>query len=263
MAPIPLAGPANRQGRLVADNIFGKRHAYKGTLGTSIVRVFDLVCATTGANERTLKRLNRSYKALYFYPNSHASYYPGAKTLAIKVLVEPASRMLLGVQIVGQEGVDKRIYLFATAIITGITIDDIAELELAYAPPFGSAKDPVNIVGMAAQNVLDGLVETISPLELNEINLLRTDSEYFVLDVRDEDEFTGGAIPTAHNIPLPQLRARLQEIPKTQKIIVYCASAQRSYYAARVLMHHGYSVKNLSGAYRAWKQVQDSIPTKE
>jgi NADPH-dependent 2,4-dienoyl-CoA reductase/sulfur reductase-like enzyme/rhodanese-related sulfurtransferase len=258
LAPIPLAGPANRQGRMVADNIFGTRRGYRGTLGTAIVRAFGLAVATTGANERTLKRIGKQYKSFYFYPNSHAGYYPGATTLSMKVLVDPVARTLLGAQVIGKEGVDKRVDVLATAILSGLTVDDIAALELSYAPPFGSAKDPVNIIGMAAQNTLDGIVETLSPFELEELLKNPETCSVTVLDVRDEDEFLEGAIPGALSIPLPQLRSRLATIPKDKEIVVYCMSGQRSYYAARILMQSGFRVRNLTGAYRVWDQVRAS-----
>jgi NADPH-dependent 2,4-dienoyl-CoA reductase/sulfur reductase-like enzyme/rhodanese-related sulfurtransferase len=258
VAPIPLAGPANRQGRLIADNIFGKRQQYPGTLGTAIVRVFGLTAATTGANERTLKRLARSYRAFYFYLNSHAGYYPGAASLAIKVLACPETRQLLGAQIIGKDGVDKRIDVLATAILSGLTVDDLAQLELAYAPPFGSAKDPVNIIGMAIQNALDGLVDTITPAQLHELFNAGNSAESLLLDVRDADEFAEGAISGAVNIPLHTLRDRVSTLDHSKSIVVYCASAQRSYYASRILAQHGFKVRNLTGAYRAWSQFQQA-----
>lgn len=254
MAPIPLAGPANRQGRLVADNIFLSKRKYQGSLGTAIARVFSLTAACTGANEKTLKRLGIEYTAHYLYPNNHAGYYPGASTLQIKILVSPESRKLLGAQVVGEEGADKRIDIFATAILGGLSVDDISELELAYAPPYGSAKDPVNLAGMLAQNALNGLVDVITPSELQHLLKSEKQPDIFLLDVRDATEYANGSIDKAVNIPLNNLRENLGTLPQDREIIVFCASAQRSYNASRILGQNGFKVRNLSGAMRAWKQ---------
>jgi NADPH-dependent 2,4-dienoyl-CoA reductase/sulfur reductase-like enzyme/rhodanese-related sulfurtransferase len=257
VAPIPLAGPANRQGRMVADNIFRPEgqslRSYRGSLGTAIVRVGNLTAACTGANEKTLTRLKMSHRVHYLFPNQHAGYFPGAKSLAIKVLVDPERRTLLGAQIVGQEGADKRIDVLATAIMGGLSIDQIAELELAYAPPYGSAKDPVNFVGMIAQNELDDLVQTITPAELFQLRSGQSDALQLV-DVRDARERAAGAIPDSIHIPLNELRSRLTELKKEVPTVVFCASALRSYNAARILGQAGFPVRNLSGAMRAWDQ---------
>ncbi|AXA35918.1 MAG: CoA-disulfide reductase [Candidatus Sumerlaea sp.] len=244
---VPLAGPANRQGRMIADNIFGRNVRYRGTLGTAILRVFSLVAACTGANEKTLRRLRRRYEVIHLHPASHASYYPGAKPLSMKVIFDPENGRVLGAQIVGQETVDRRIDVLATAIRAGLTVDDLADLELAYAPPFGSAKDPVNIAGMIGQNVRNGLVSHAQWYELTE------DSSAVILDVRTPGERKQGAIPNSIHIPLDELRQRLHELPKDRNVIVYCAAGQRSYYASRLLTQHGFRVRNLTGAFRTWK----------
>ncbi len=246
---IPLAGPANRQGRIVADVINGIDSHYNGTLGTAIVRVFELVVALTGPNERTLERLKIPFKTIHLHPNSHAGYYPGAHAIHLKLIYSPATRKILGAQAIGKEGVDKRIDVLATAIQAGLTVDDLVNLELCYAPPFGSAKDPVNVAGMAAQNVLSGFVDSVTPKDL-ESNF----KESTILDVRSHDERTQGSIPGSLHIPLPELRERLSELSKDKLLIVYCHSGQRSYNACRILMQHGFQCKNLSGAYATWRQ---------
>ncbi|MDQ5964401.1 MAG: hypothetical protein QG625_555 [Cyanobacteriota bacterium erpe_2018_sw_39hr_WHONDRS-SW48-000098_B_bin.30] len=249
---IALGGPANRQGRLVAENILGAKKTYQGTIGTAILRIFDITVATVGLNQNQLINSGRAFEALHLHPTNHASYYPGATRLDIKVLFDPASGQLLGAQIVGQDGVDKRIDVFATAIKAGMTMRDLAELELAYAPPFGSAKDPINLTGMAATNILDGL---ISQVQWQEIGLLK-DSESCIVDVRTDGERERGYIPGSKHIPLQKLRQRYHELPKDRMIITYCQSGQRSYNAARFLQQHGYTVKNLSGGYLTWHAAE-------
>lgn len=249
---IPLAGPANRQGRLVADNILGKKATYNGTLGTAVLRLFDLVVACTGANEKTLKRLALAYQTLSVHPMSHASYYPGATATSLKILFSPDSGKILGAQAVGKENIDKRIDVIATAIKAGLTVDDLADLEHCYAPPFGSAKDPINIAGMAAQNILRGYCKTISATELPSLG-----NEVTILDVRDDKEREAGFIPNSIHIPINQLRDRLSELPKDKEVVAYCHSGQRSYYACRILLQNDYHCRNLSGAYKTW---QLSIP---
>lgn len=246
---IALAGPANRQGRIAADVIFGRSSAYHGTYGTSVLRLFDLAAACTGANEKMLKKAGLPYKALHLHPGSHAGYYPGAKPIAIKILFAPDTGRLLGAQAVGADGVDKRMDVFATALKAGMSVHDLAELELSYAPPFGSAKDPVNLAGMAAQNVLSGDVELAQWSEVAELDPART----LIVDVRDDPERAAGAIPHSVHIPLPQLRARLHELPKDRELIVHCQSGQRSYFACRLLTQKGFRCRNLTGSYRTWK----------
>lgn len=246
---LPLAGPANRQGRVAADNIFGRHSHYDGTLGTAVLRVFGLTAGCTGANEKTLRRAGIAYQALYLHPASHAGYYPGAQPIALKILFAPDSGRLLGAQAVGADGVDKRLDVFATALKAGMTVHDLADLELAYAPPFGSAKDPVNLAGMAGQNVVNGLVTLAQWHELATLDPEKT----ALLDVRNPEECRAGVIPGSIQIPLGQLRQRLAELPKDREIIVHCASGQRSYFACRFLSQRGFRVRNLTGSYRTWK----------
>jgi NADPH-dependent 2,4-dienoyl-CoA reductase/sulfur reductase-like enzyme/rhodanese-related sulfurtransferase len=251
---IPLAGPANRQGRIVAENIFGGSIKYTGTCGTSILRLFDLTAACTGANEKTLHQLSLPYDVVYLHPPSHATYYPEAHKLAMKILFHPNSGRLLGAQIIGEEGVDKRIDVLATALRAGMTVHELEDLELAYAPPFGSAKDPVNLAGMVAQHVVH---HDIEDAQWHEIENLSPD-QTFLLDVRDEDEHNQGFIPGSQHISLPELRQRVNELPKDKEIIVYCQTGQRSYFACRFLIQKGFKAKNLSGAFRTWKIAKDS-----
>jgi rhodanese-related sulfurtransferase len=246
---VPLAGPANRQGRIVADNLFGIRSAYHGTWGTAILRLFSFTAGCTGANEKSLKRVGRAYQALHLHPGSHAGYYPGAEPIAMKILFDPGTGKLLGAQAVGRDGVDKRIDVLATALKGGMTMDDLAELELAYAPPYGSAKDPVNLAGMAAQNVRAGLVTLAQWDEVAALDPAKT----VLLDVRNLDECAKGDLPGSLKIPLNELRKRLDELPRDKEIVVHCQSGQRSYFASRILAQHGFRVRNLTGAYRTWK----------
>jgi NADPH-dependent 2,4-dienoyl-CoA reductase/sulfur reductase-like enzyme/rhodanese-related sulfurtransferase len=246
---IPLAGPANRQGRIAADNILGRPSRYEGTWGTAILRLFNLTAGCTGANEKTLCKLGIPCQAIHLHPNSHAGYYPGAEPIALKILFAPDTGKLLGAQAVGHDGVDKRIDVLATALRAGMTVNDLAQLELAYAPPYGSAKDPVNLAGMVAQNVLAGDVGLAQWNELNPDALL--------LDVRRDDERAKGFIPGSIHIPLDQLRARLGELPKDREIIVHCQTGQRSYYACRILSQRGFRVRNLTGSYRTWQAAQN------
>lgn len=250
---VPLAGPANRQGRLVADNLLGQPATYAGTLGTGVVRLFGLTAGATGANAKTLARAGMAFETLHLHPSSHAGYYPGAQPIALKVLYAPDSGRLLGVQAVGRDGVDKRLDVFATALKAGMTMDDLADLELAYAPPFGSAKDPVNLAGMAAQNVRRGLVRTAQWDEIARLDPARQ----LLLDVRSVEEFQSGAIPGSLHIPLPELRARVGEVPSDKEIIVHCQSGQRSYFACRFLNQRGYRTRNLTGSYRTWKSARE------
>jgi NADPH-dependent 2,4-dienoyl-CoA reductase/sulfur reductase-like enzyme/rhodanese-related sulfurtransferase len=240
---IPLAGPANRQGRIAADVIVGRDAHFRGTQGTSICKLFDAAIAQTGASEKTLlRRGDKDFEKIYLYPNSHAGYYPGAKILIIKALFRKSDGRLLGAQVLGEEGVPKRIDSFAMAIQMGCTIYDLEESELAYAPPYGSAKDPVNFAGMVAADVLRG-----------DMPLCHWDSVDggFLLDVRNPQEVDAESVAGAVNIPLPQLRARLGELPRDQGIHVFCRSAQRSYYATRILLQNGFQVRNISGGMLA------------
>lgn len=251
---VPLAGPANRLGRLIADTIMGRGRPYKGPLGTAIVRFFDLVAAATGLNEMQLRSSGIEYAAIHLHPNSHASYYPGAKPIAIKILYSPTDDRILGAQAVGHEGVDKRIDVIATAIAGGLTIEDLVDIDLCYAPPFGSAKDPVNLAGMIASNVRDGLVETISWNEL-----AAAKDQFTIIDVRSAEERQQGYIPDSIHIPLDELRQRIGEIPTDKPVVAYCQSGQRSYNSCRILLQHGIKCRNLSGAYRTWKAALQEV----
>jgi NADPH-dependent 2,4-dienoyl-CoA reductase/sulfur reductase-like enzyme/rhodanese-related sulfurtransferase len=237
---IPLAGPANRQGRIAADVIAGRDSRFRGTQGTSICQIFEGTIAQTGASEKLLVQLgDKDFEKIYLYPNSHAGYYPGAKMLAIKVLFRKSDGRLLGAQVLGEDGVPKRIDSFAMAIQMGCTVYDLEEAELSYAPPYGSAKDPVNFAGMIAANVLRG------DMPICHWNSM---DNGFLLDVRNPPELAVESVPGAINIPLPQLRARLAELPRDRDILVFCRSAQRSYYATRILLQNGFKARNISGA---------------
>jgi NADPH-dependent 2,4-dienoyl-CoA reductase/sulfur reductase-like enzyme/rhodanese-related sulfurtransferase len=252
---VPLAGPANRQGRIAADNIFDRPTRYHGTLGTAILRLFNLTAGCTGANEKCLRNANIPFLALHLHPGSHAGYYPGAEPIAMKILFSPDTGKLLGAQAVGHEGVDKRIDVLSTALKGGMTVNDLAELELAYAPPFGSAKDPVNMAGMAAQNVLAGDVQLA---QWNEIALLDA-RKTMLLDVRRPEERAKGFIPGSVHIPLDQVRARMNELQRDREVIVHCQSGQRSYFACRILAQHGFRARNLSGSFRTWKTATTTL----
>lgn len=246
---IPLAGPANRQGRIAADNICGIGSVYNSTQGTAILKLFDMATAMTGNSEKLLKRKNIPYLKTYIHGNSHADYYPNAFPMLIKLLFSPEDGKILGAQAVGIEGVDKRIDVIATAMRYNKTVYDLIELELCYAPPFGSAKDPVNIAGMAAENILKG---KINPINWNEIE----SSEGYIIDVRTESEQLTGKIEGSVNIPLESLRSRLNEVPRDKKIILYCSKGLKSYFASRILLQEGYeNVLSLSGGYLLYKQI--------
>jgi NADPH-dependent 2,4-dienoyl-CoA reductase/sulfur reductase-like enzyme/rhodanese-related sulfurtransferase len=240
---IPLAGPANRQGRIVADVIAGRDSRFRGTQGTSICQIFEGTIASTGASEKVLVQLgDQDFEKIYLYPNSHAGYFPGAKMLAIKVLFRKSNGRLLGAQALGEDGVPKRIDSFAMAIQMRCTIYDLEEAELCYAPPYGSAKDPVNFAGMVAANILRG-----------DMPVCHWDSvdKGFLLDVRNPPELAVESVPGALNIPLPQLRARLGELPRDREILILCRSAQRAYYATRILLQNGFRARNISGGMLA------------
>ena len=236
---IPLAGPANRQGRIVADVLCGRNSCYRGTQGTSICQVFDATIAQTGASEKLLTMLgDTDFEKIYLYPNSHAGYYPGAKLLVTKVIFRKSNGLLMGAQMLGEDGVPKRMDSFAMAIQMGCTIYDLEESELTYAPPYGSAKDPVNFAGMVAADVLRG------DMPIAHWNAL---GDGILLDVRNPQEIAVEAVPGAVNIPLPQLRARLSELPADREILVICRSAQRAYFATRILLQNGFKARNISG----------------
>lgn len=249
---IPLAGPANKQGRIAANHICGIEDTYKATQGTAIVKVFDLTAATTGNNEKTLKRYGIPYLKSYTHSPSHAGYYPGASPISIKLLFSPGDGKILGAQIVGFTGVDKRIDVLATALRSGLTVYDLQELELAYAPPYSSAKDPVNMAGYVASNILRGDHPVIHWDELDRLDKSKT----ILVDVRTGEENGMGAIDGSVNIPLDTLRDRLEELPRDKDIIIYCQVGLRGYLAVRVLMQHGFrSVWNLSGGFMTYEVV--------
>jgi NADPH-dependent 2,4-dienoyl-CoA reductase/sulfur reductase-like enzyme/rhodanese-related sulfurtransferase len=235
---VPLAGPANRQGRIAAEVIAGRDSRFRGTQGTAIIGIFGGAAAWTGASEKTLRRAgDTDYEKVYLYPNSHAGYYPGAQYLAMKILFRKSDGRLLGAQAVGLDGVDKRIDAFAMALQFGATVYDLEEAELTYAPQFGSAKSPVNFAGMVAADVLRG-----------DMPVAHWDDEHpFLLDVRQPAELAVEQVPGVVNIPLPELRARLGELPRDREIHVICRSGQRAYYATRILLQNGFQARNISG----------------
>jgi NADPH-dependent 2,4-dienoyl-CoA reductase/sulfur reductase-like enzyme/rhodanese-related sulfurtransferase len=249
-AQVPLAGPANRQGRIAADNVFGRSVRYRGTQGTAIVGLFDRVAAMTGASEKVLRRAKRPYRKVYVHPAHHAGYYPGAEAMALKLLFDPASGRILGAQAVGGAGVDKRIDVLAVALQAGMTVFDLEEMELAYAPQFGSAKDPINMAGFVASGLLRG---DHPQSDFDAVLALPPDDRPLLLDVRTAQEFAQGHIPGAVHVPVDELRARLSEVPRDREIAVYCQVGQRGYLATRILKQAGYSVANLGGGYKTYK----------
>lgn len=247
---IPLAGPANRQGRVAADAILGRPTTFRGVQGTSVVGLFGLTIACTGANEKTLRRLNRPFQTVYLHPGHHAGYFPGARPIHLKLLFDPNDGRVLGAQAVGEEGVEKRIDVIAMTIQKGGTVFDLEEAELCYAPQFGAAKDPVNMAGMIAANALRG-----------DAPLARWDDPgdgSLLLDVRDPSEFADGHAPGALHIPLNDLRDRLPELPENRPIRAYCRVGQRGYYATRLLRLHGRDARNLSGGFLTYEAMRDA-----
>ncbi len=248
---IALAGPANRQARIAADVIAGRDSRFRGTQGTSIIELFGAAAAWTGASEKTLKSLgDGDFEKIYIYPNSHAGYYPGAKPIAMKVLFRKSDGRLLGAQAIGKDGVDKRTSTLALAIQMGATVYDLEEAELCYAPPFGSAKDPVNFAGMVAADILRG-----------DMPISHWDSagNAFVLDVREKVELAVEQVPEAVNIPLGELRSRLDELPRDREILTVCRSGQRAYYAARILVQNGFDARVLSGGMLSHAMLSQGI----
>ncbi len=254
-ALIPLAGPANRQGRQAADNmVLGNISAYKGTLGTAILKAFDLAAASTGLNEKQLRTFGLAHRSIIIHPGSHASYYPGARPVSLKLIFSPEDRKILGAQAVGADGADKRIDVIATAIQSGLTVDQLTELELCYAPPFGSAKDPVNVAGYVAANVLDGKHDIVSWRELREIDPATVQ----LIDVRTAQEYELGSIRGARHFDVNALRERLGELDRERPIIVYCQVGLRGYLAQRILKQSGFAdVRNLTGGYKTWAWAVD------
>ena len=262
---IALAGPANKQGRIAADHICGRRSAYTGALGTSVLKLFNLTAASTGLNEKQARAAGVAYDKVVTYSASHASYYPGARNMTVKTLFDPASGRILGAQIVGFDGVDKRMDVLAAAIRAGLTAEQLTELDLAYAPPYGSAKDPVNMAGYVIENVRAGLVEQH---HWDAVAELPADGSVILLDVRTPGEVRKQGLlrSDALHIPLDELRGRLGELDKGKKVYVNCYSGLRSYLACRILSQHGFRCSNLSGGWRFWSynatdRTHDAAPT--
>lgn len=256
---VPLAGPANKQGRIAADNICGIDSKYEGTQGSSILKVFDLTVASTGINEKTAKRLNLNYDKSFTYSANHASYYPGAVNMSIKTIFEKDTGKILGVQIVGYDGSDKRCDVFATAIRAGMTAYDLTKLELCYAPPFGSAKDPVNMAGFVIENLLTNKVKNC---HWHDVKNLPRDGSVTLLDTRTVIEYENGHIDGFINIPLDSLRGKIDELDKSKPVYVTCQVGLRGYVAARILSQNGFDVYNLSGGYRLYHSIFGTHPVK-
>jgi NADPH-dependent 2,4-dienoyl-CoA reductase/sulfur reductase-like enzyme/rhodanese-related sulfurtransferase len=256
---VPLAGPANRQGRIAADHIFGRGSRYRGTQGTAILGVFDLTAAMTGETEKSLKRSGRAYAKIYVHPNQHAGYYPGAKSIALKVLFEPKTGMLLGAQAVGESGVDKRIDVLAVAIQARMTVFDLEEAELAYSPQYGSAKDPINLAGFVASAVARGEYPQVYSEDLD---TARDGRKVRLLDVRTPKEYAAGTIPGAENIPVDDLRSKLSELDPAQPLIVFCQVGLRGYVATRLLRQAGFDAANLAGGYKTYRMMENGKPVR-
>ncbi len=251
-ALISLAGPANKQGRIAADNICGGDSRFSGSLGSSVIKLFDMTAASTGINERTAKKAGINCDKVYLSPSSHAGYYPGARVMTMKVLFEKGTFRLLGAQIVGYEGVDKRIDVLAAAIHAGMSAADLKELDLAYAPPYSSAKDPVNMAGFMIENISKGYLKQFF---WDELDTLPMDGSAVLLDTRTKEEFGSGHIDGFVNIPVDELRERLGELETGKPVYVICQSGLRSYIACRILMQHGFDCRNFSGGYRLYQTV--------
>lgn len=250
---IPLAGPANRQGRIAADNAFGRSATYRGTQGTAILGFFDRTAAMTGASEKALRRANRLFRKVYVHPMHHAGYYPGAEGMTLKLLFDPTTGQVLGAQGVGWAGVDKRIDVLAVAIQAGMTVFDLEEMELAYAPQFGSAKDPINMAGFVAGGLLRG---DHPQVDVEAVLAAPVSERPFLLDVRTPEEFSAGCILGAINIPVDDLRSRLEELPRDRKIAAYCQVGQRGYLATRIMLQAGLPAVNIGGGYKTFKLFQ-------
>ena len=251
-----LAGPANKQGRIAADNAMGRKSVFKGTMGTSVVKLFDLTIASTGASEKVLKRNNIPFIISYTHSGSHASYYPDAQMMAIKLIFSPGSGRLLGAQIVGMQGVDKRIDVLATAIHGGMTVFDLEELELAYAPPYSSAKDPVNIAGFVASNLLKGDVENFNWNDLSDLD----PEKDVIIDLRNKDELEkSGFLEGSLHIPLHEVRDKLTVLDKEKNYFLYCAIGLRGYLGHRILVQNGFKSRNLSGGYKTYLGAKEKI----
>lgn len=253
-ALIPLAGPANKQGRIAADNIAGGDSRYKGSQGTSVIKLFDMTVATTGINERQATSAEIEYEKVIISPLSHATYYPGGKVMTVKVIFEKGTSKILGAQIVGFDGVDKRIDVIATAIRSKMKVNELSELELSYAPPFSSAKDPVNMVGFVAENIIS---QKVKQFYFEDINTLKLDSNAYFLDTRTPKEYSNSHAEGFVNIPVDDLRVRIDEIPRNKTIYVMCQSGIRSYIACRILIGNGYDCYNFAGGYRFYSMIEN------
>ncbi len=251
---IALAGPANRQGRIAADNICGIRSTYIGSQGSSVIKVFDQTVGMTGINEKTAKAAGMDYEKVYLYSAPHATYYPGGRNMSIKVLFERGSGKVIGSQIVGYDGVDKRTDVIATAIRAGMTFDDLAELDLAYAPPYSSAKDPVNMAGFVMQNIDAGIMRQFF---WDEVDSKVRDPSVTVLDTRTDHEFMRSHIDGVQHIPLDSIRERMSEIDRSKPVYIMCHSGLRSYVAYRILTQNGFDCYNLAGGYRLYSVAKD------
>lgn len=249
-ALIPLAGPANRQGRIAADNIFGLQREYRDTQGSAVCKIFDLTFAMTGLSEKQAKKNSISYDKVYVHPANHASYYPGATSISLKVLYDPKDGKVLGAQAVGLDGVDKRIDVLAVSIRAGLTVYDLEELELCYAPPYGSAKDAVNYAGMVAANILRGAAEHFHVAEIEKL-----EANQKLLDVRTREEVLAGAIPGAMHIPLHEIRERIGELSPEKEYMIYCQAGLRGYLVYRILKQKGFKASNLDGGYKTYSMV--------
>jgi NADPH-dependent 2,4-dienoyl-CoA reductase/sulfur reductase-like enzyme/rhodanese-related sulfurtransferase len=244
---VPLAGPANRQGRIAANNIFGRKSTYKKTQGTSICKVFNMAIGMTGASEKVLKRDGTKFEKVYVHPATHATYYPGASPITLKLIFDPDNGRILGAQAVGADGVDKRIDVLALAIRAGLTVYDLEDAELCYAPPYGSAKDAINYAGFVAGNFLRGDAKMCHTKEM-----VNPGSNQMLLDVRTDEEVKGGTIPGAIHIPLDDLRDRMDEIPKDKELLIFCQVGLRGYIGCRILFLNGFKCCNYTGGYKTY-----------
>jgi len=253
---IALAWPANREARVVADVINGMDEKYPGTIGTSIVKIFDLTVAATGCSEKYLKQSNVSYKKIYTHSPQHVTYYPGATPISIKLLFDPSDGRIFGAQMIGLAGVDKRIDVLATAIRCGAKVTDLKNLELAYAPPYGAARDPINILGYVAENAITKKVDIC---QWDDVDRMRSEGDKYFLDVRTPEEYSLGTVADASNIPVDELRQRLDEVPKDKSIVSFCQVGLRGYIASRILTQNGYKSMNMTGGYKTFQQATDRI----
>lgn len=258
-AMIPLAGPANKQGRIVANNICGIENKYTGKQGSAILKIFDMTVATTGINEKMAKKLNINYDKVFTFSGNHASYYPNSENMSIKTIFEKETGKILGAQIVGFEGVDKRCDVIATAIRFGATAKDLTELELCYAPPYSSAKDPVNMVGFAIENIVSNNVKNF---HWDEIEDLKKYENITLLDIRTKKEYDNGHIQGFTNIPLDELRDNLDKLDKNKKVYITCQVGLRGYIGYRILSQNGYDCYNLSGVYRLYNSIYNKVEIK-